>query len=172
MSFNKRILCTLHGVIISDPEIKAGGGRASYFPSRRWKRNIYLLYVCFRVMENNKASPRYALENVCYQLNKHFLVPQSQYTLFSIYNINMSTHSLHFYSLETNKHINLQISSQVFQQSLQVTLVIEWKNLEMQWWEEFGIELLLLLFSFLSLPMRAFSSSLSMVQPWPICKEN
>ena len=36
-------------------------------------------------MENNKASPRYALENVCYQLNKHFLVPQSQYTLFSIY---------------------------------------------------------------------------------------
>ena len=31
------------------------------------------------------ASPRYALENVCYQLNKHVLVLQSQYILFSIY---------------------------------------------------------------------------------------
>ena len=74
-------------------------------------------------MENNKASPRYAVENVCYQLNKHFLVPQSQYTLFSIYKYVYPFTA--FYSLETNKHINLQISSQVFQQSIQVTLAIE-----------------------------------------------
>jgi len=42
LSFNKRILYTLHGVIISDPEIKAGGGQQSIFHQGDEKE----IYIC------------------------------------------------------------------------------------------------------------------------------